>query len=126
MSLFWKKFGTLVGVTVVMVPLASYLLSLIQFSVGIDVVLILLFGFALQVLVDAVKPAHHNVVGFYFIFLSVYASGAMAYGVKSEQIKGFEWVLAIFDVAVVLTSTSVGTRCFYEAVALQRAQKRRS
>ena len=125
MSLFWKKFGTLVGVTVVMVPLASYLLSLIQFSVGIDVVLILLFGFALQVLVDAVKPAHHNVVGFYFIFLSVYASGAMAYGVKSEQITGWEWVLAIFDVAVVLTSTSIGTRCFYEAVVLQRARKKR-
>ena len=125
MSLFWKKFAVLVGTTLVTVPLTSYLLSLIQFSIGIDVLLILLFGFALQVLVDAGKPAHHNVVGFYFIFLSVYASGAMAYGVKSERIDGWEWVLAVFDVAVVLTSTSIGTRCFYEAVALQRADKKR-
>jgi len=126
MSLFWKKFGALAGTTLVTLPLASYLLSLVHFYMGIDVLLILLFGFALQVLVDAEKPAHHNVVGFYFIFLSIYASGAMAYGVQSQQIGGWEWVIAVFDAAVVLTSTSVGTRCFYEAVALQRAQKRRS
>jgi len=125
MSLFWRKFTALALVSLVAVPFASYLLSLIQFSVGIDILLILLFGFALQVLVDAETPVHHNVVGFFFICLSVYASGAMAYGVKSEQIKGWEWVLAIFDVAVVLTSTSIGTRCFYEAVTLQRARKRR-
>ncbi len=76
-------------------------------------------------LVEAEQSVHHNVVGFYFIFLSVYASGAMASGVQSKQIDGWEWIIAVFDVTVVLTSTSIGTRCFYEAVALQRADKNR-
>ncbi len=120
MSLFWKKFLILVGTSALLVTPATYLFSKIGFPLGVDFLLILLFAFALRILVHASNPLQTNLMGLYFIFLSVDASGAMAYQVGTAALKGWESFMAVLDVTVVLSSTAIGTRCFYEAVVLQR------
>ncbi len=125
LNLFWRRFLILVAVTAAVVPAVSYSLVRIGLAIGIDVLFVFLFAATLRVLVDARTPHQHNAVGLFFLFLSTYASGAMAYGVETKQIDGWEWILAVLDVSVVLSATAIGTRCFYEAVLLQRAARAR-
>ncbi|HEY8966676.1 MAG TPA: hypothetical protein VIM58_09540 [Candidatus Methylacidiphilales bacterium] len=121
-SSFWKAFALLAAASLAVVPAAGWALARLGAAVGIDLLLIVLFAVALRLLARAATALQFDLMGIYFLALSTYASGAMAYGVEARQIDrwGWEWALALLDVTVILVSTSTGTRCFYEAVILRR------